>query len=391
MVRLLTVTNVAAPLLSRTNSSAKAALALAQSLRRRASTGNMPEKNKRVIPSTSSSSPPIPELGANSDDSSISSTDSENEDLLIEGRDDFQMTTELISSSSSLSALALPSCPALPQALSNPPLVVEEEIFTTCDMSLLGSIEIQLVKDPARPRKIIQRLRITCFPSCSGCGGGEMMMRPETNEDTLYNSDADAAIAGHDYHHEPQPSMMDHFASTFMESCAVDIGDHVVASTPKSALRSRHLSSHHNALEYPDDAGLEKKYSVSFDKVDIHEFMMTLGDHPSAASGPPVAIDWEHKANVNCLNLDEYERSRPARRSRKDLKLSLRDRKGILLGEGRFSNQEVHMAWQEARNIRKQRRETLRRGVFLMVYDDMIESASRKMSRLADSMLCFSC
>jgi hypothetical protein len=484
---------VAAPsLLSRTNSSAMAALATLK-LRRRASTGNMPsdenkKKKKRrqrwqLRPNSSIDLGDDNDDDGNNndddcgcgvvnaddddddDDSSIASTDSESEDLIIEEEvrsqneverndTDFQKMEQILSSLSKALSLSSARTPAAQQTAATralplssqqqtaflsptssavtpppppPPLVVEEERFTTCDMTLLGSIEIQLVRDPARQCEFIPRIRITCFPNGGlpprrattmigrgGVGGGVGASRDmitsndddddddedDHDENDFYAYD-DAAL--HSEGELPQ-SMMDHFTSTFMETCAVDTSSsgHQTAATftPKSALRSKqhYWQTQPASFEYHDDVGLEKKNSVSFDKVDIHEFLMTLGDHPSAASGPPVAIDWEHKiANHNSLNLDDYERSRHGvRRSRKDLKLSLRDRKGILLGpNGRnFSNQEVHLAWQEARNIRKQRRETLRRGVFLMVYDDMIESANRKMSRFADSITlcsCFAC
>ena len=110
---------------------------------------------------------------------------------------------------------------------------------------------------------------------------------------------------------------------------------------------------------------------------------MTLGDHPSAASGPPVALDWEQMERERCLALDEYEARRSPRRTRRQLKLSLRDRKGIL--QRQFSAEEVNAAWQEAKAIREQRRETIQRGLVMMFLDDMAETANRKMSRMGHS------
>ena len=63
--------------------------------------------------------------------------------------------------------------------------------------------------------------------------------------------------------------------------------------------------------------------------------------------------------------------------------MSLRDRKGIL--QRQFSADEVNKAWQEARAIREQRRETIQRGMMMMLMDDMMETANRKVARMGDS------
>lgn len=137
------------------------------------------------------------------------------------------------------------------------------------------------------------------------------------------------------------------------------------------------------ALRKEKGPDLVASRSVSFDKVDIKEFPMTLGDHPSAASGPPVALDWEKVERERVIDLNEYEASRSPRRSRKQLKLSLRDRKGIL--QRQFSADEVDKAWKEARAIREQRRETIQRGMMMMLMDDMVETTNRKINRMGES------
>lgn len=140
----------------------------------------------------------------------------------------------------------------------------------------------------------------------------------------------------------------------------------------------------------PRPASSLGRRSVSFDTVDIKEFPMTLGDHPSAASGPPVTLDWEKIESERCVALDDYEASRTPRRSRRQLKLSLRDRKGIL--QKQFSAAEVNKAWQEARQIREQRRETIQRGMMMMFLDDMVETTNRRVGKIGEtfsSMILF--
>lgn len=124
--------------------------------------------------------------------------------------------------------------------------------------------------------------------------------------------------------------------------------------------------------------------SVQFNDVDIKEFKMTLGHHPSATSGPPVMLDWNTQPSSNVMKLEAYEKARQPRRSRRQLKLSLQQRHVILVKERGFSFDEVKSAWQESLQIRKQRKLTLERGLAMMKWDEVWESTCRKMNRLVD-------
>ena len=64
------------------------------------------------------------------------------------------------------------------------------------------------------------------------------------------------------------------------------------------------------------------------------------------------------------------------------LKLSLQQRHTILVKERGFSFEEVKEEWQNALEIRRQRKETLERGLGLMKWDEVYESACRKFNRL---------
>ena len=98
--------------------------------------------------------------------------------------------------------------------------------------------------------------------------------------------------------------------------------------------------------------------NVSFNKLQIREYDMTLGDHPSAVTGPPVQLSWDHKPEKD-IPLEEYERARQPRRNRRQLRLSYREREQVLFKERGFTPEEVNSAWMEALTIRKQRKETL--------------------------------
>jgi hypothetical protein len=87
-------------------------------------------------------------------------------------------------------------------------------------------------------------------------------------------------------------------------------------------------------------------------------------------------------SSLTTIDLDEYEDNRGPRRTRRKLKLSYKERKAYLTKECGYTTLEVQKAWAEALQIRKQRQETLNRGLLLMAFDDVYESACRKMNRV---------
>lgn len=151
----------------------------------------------------------------------------------------------------------------------------------------------------------------------------------------------------------------------------------------KSALRPPRWSAHRSDNRV-SLISRRVNESVQFKEVDIREFKMTLGNHPSATSGPPVMIDWDSRPEKTVVDLETYEKTRRPRRSRRQLKLSLQQRHNILVKENGFTFEEVKGAWQESLEIRKQRKETLERGLALMKWDEVWESTCRKFSRLAN-------
>jgi hypothetical protein len=151
-----------------------------------------------------------------------------------------------------------------------------------------------------------------------------------------------------------------------------------------SALNSPKWSSHNGQYNSRVRTTSSNSNSVIFKNVDIREFRMTLGDHPSACSGPPVRLDWDFPSQPSLIELEEYEKERQPRRSRRQLKLSLQRRHNILVKERGFSFEEVKAAWHEALEIRRLRKETLERGLSLMKWDEIYESTCRKFNRLVD-------
>mmetsp|Transcript_43902 Transcript_43902/g.65107 ORF Transcript_43902/g.65107 Transcript_43902/m.65107 type:complete len:247 (-) Transcript_43902:102-842(-) len=104
------------------------------------------------------------------------------------------------------------------------------------------------------------------------------------------------------------------------------------------------------------------KKSVRFHLLHIRTHTMTLGDHPSAVSGPPITLDWKTAADDQMVDLDTYERGREPRRNRRQLKMSFHDREDALIQEG-FTVDQVKAAWEQALQVRRERYETLQESI----------------------------
>jgi hypothetical protein len=144
----------------------------------------------------------------------------------------------------------------------------------------------------------------------------------------------------------------------------------------------------------PDCSGVPKKsamrkaprgaiisdHNVSFNSLTVREYDLTLGDHPSSASGPPVQLDWEHKAE-NTMDLNDYEKMRQPRRRRRELKMSFQEREEILQGYG-FTMDQLKDAWMESLKVRQQRYETIMAGSITTKMEEAWESACRKFGRI---------
>jgi hypothetical protein len=152
----------------------------------------------------------------------------------------------------------------------------------------------------------------------------------------------------------------------------------------KSALKPSKWTFGGSPERLPIGGEFSRSRSVQFQDVNIREFQMTLGNHPSATSGPPVMLDWEARTQPNVVKLESYEQARQPRRNRRQLKLSLQQRHNILVKERGFSFEEVKGAWQDALEVRKQRKETLERGLAMMKWDEVWESTCRKVHRLGN-------
>lgn len=220
-----------------------------------------------------------------------------------------------------------------------------------CDF--IGNIEVEAVRDRKDGEVMIERIIFSPLETTA-----EPPLVPE-QPDTIPEDE----------------SFMGSFVGSFFDMNNGLCGDTddckcLPISPKKSALKKNH--------EVAGNVGR----NVSFSNLEIREYSMTLGDHPSARSGPPMSLDWEYTPKSEIVALDAYERARQPRRGRKRLRMSLLDRENILVKQKGFSYSEIKDAWAEALEVRKQRLETIRRSPQSEMMDEAWESTSRKFLRL---------
>ena len=102
--------------------------------------------------------------------------------------------------------------------------------------------------------------------------------------------------------------------------------------------------------------------SVRFEKVEIREYNIVLGDNPSCSNGPPVSLGWYYdKDQQQQMPLDTYEQKRDGyRRASHEMKVPGYMRHDILR-EWDVPNREIMKAQIQCEIIQKQRSRTFQR------------------------------
>lgn len=107
----------------------------------------------------------------------------------------------------------------------------------------------------------------------------------------------------------------------------------------------------------------ERDTKVKFHSVEVREYPIIPGDHPSCHLGPPLTIGWEHnKSSTKITPMDDFESLRVRQRCRntQELMISSLERRNMLKKLG-FSKREIGKASTQASKVRNQRNTTTQR------------------------------
>lgn len=136
------------------------------------------------------------------------------------------------------------------------------------------------------------------------------------------------------------------------------------------------------------DESITTKYSgstpstvpVTFDNIEVREYSVVLGDHPSCTSGPPVSIGWSYNEGI-VIGVDEYENLRQQRRNYMQMAIPRIVREEILMQEFGFSRSQLAVAVRENVKAKNQRRQTINNLGNYSKMEELIETVRRKFKR----------
>jgi len=123
----------------------------------------------------------------------------------------------------------------------------------------------------------------------------------------------------------------------------------------------------------------QNQLRVIFDTIEIRSFAIVLGDNPSVTKGPPISIGWDYFAQCE-LPLTKFERSRPPRRWKPQLKIPWDVRYEMLERCGE-RDEDVEAQVRAVDRIKQQRVQT-ELDLWKTHYEDSIERMTRWFKKL---------
>jgi len=148
-------------------------------------------------------------------------------------------------------------------------------------------------------------------------------------------------------------------------------------------MSARQLKSSPN-LCLLDDGGANLpptlKRNVSFHKVEVRNYDVTVGDNPAVTTGPPVSLDWTYFPEHEVKHVEEYEAERAMRKKKDELRIGRAEREARLKAEG-YTEVDMIRAIHEAEEAQKRRNETVR-TLHAMEGELLVENMSRKIKRI---------
>jgi len=189
----------------------------------------------------------------------------------------------------------------------------------------------------------------------------------------------------------------------------LDIADHGVCEADK-VVKSQSTSSMSPKLEHTSSLSvrtheesllLQAKFKsgtflkatrpshhVRFNKVEMREYPVTLGNSPSTSEGPPISLGWEYEPATS-TGIDEYESTRIEggeceRRSKCQLRIPSAVREKMLANAG-FSQREIKEATEKLLLDKQKTRASLRNYSRQRKFEPLTQHILRLKTRLIRS------
>jgi len=97
--------------------------------------------------------------------------------------------------------------------------------------------------------------------------------------------------------------------------------------------------------------------SVTFGHVQVREYPIILGDNTAVSEGPPLSIDWNYTTDIDVFTVEQFEASRPVKRSFREMIMPVNHRMECLIRCG-VSTADMQKRIQEVNKKRLERLET---------------------------------
>lgn len=143
----------------------------------------------------------------------------------------------------------------------------------------------------------------------------------------------------------------------------------------------------HDATSTENDTIPRKERSVSFGPIYVRQYERIVGDHPETKVGVPLSLGWayyEDDRHPNGISIDRYECDR-IRRGR--IRMSSITRKNMLLNVFKVPEEEIRLAEQKSKKLKKQRERAKREQLGITQTQNTLKKFGKKIRKGGVSLL----
>lgn len=118
--------------------------------------------------------------------------------------------------------------------------------------------------------------------------------------------------------------------------------------------------------------------NVSWDRIEVREYDITIGDNPCVSYGPPIGLDWRYTV-LGTVGIDEFEENRHPRRNIREMMMNYYHRVDLLESYD-FTENDVKIVMKDINRVKMRRAFTNACLPYAKV-EEVVASALRKTKR----------